>query len=124
MKNADRVLQQAKKVAATVETWADLSNALFDPVQGIITRTYPTRADREVFVKTEQYQKIRKLLADAIEMHGLVEGATPRKSGRFVVRVPRSLHAALEREAEKEGVSLNQLVVAKLAAQLNTLTGR
>ncbi|HMC88916.1 MAG TPA: toxin-antitoxin system HicB family antitoxin [Gemmataceae bacterium] len=124
MKNADRVLQQAKKAAATVETWADLSNALFDPVQGIITRAYPTRADREAFVKTEQYQKIRKLLAHAMETHGLVEGATPHKSGRFVVRVPRSLHAALEREAENEGVSLNQLVVAKLAAQLSTLTGR
>jgi antitoxin HicB len=39
-------------------------------------------------------------------------------SGKFNVRVPRSLHAALAREAEAEGVSLNQLVVAKLALHL------
>ncbi len=120
MKKPDRVLTQAKKVARSVETWADLSNALFDPLDGLVTRAYPTREERQEFVKTEQYKKIRELLNRAIDTFGLVEGATP-KSGRFVVRLPRSLHAALEREAEREGVSLNQLVVAKLAAQLSTL---
>ena len=39
-------------------------------------------------------------------------------SGKFNVRVPKSLHAALASEAEAEGVSLNQLVVAKLALRL------
>ena len=124
MKNANRILEQAKDVASSVETWADLANALFDPVNGLITRAYPSRAEREAFLKTEQYKTIRELLAYAIDTHGLVEGATPKKSGRFVVRLPQSLHAALEREAATEGVSLNQLVVAKLAVQLNTLTGQ
>jgi hypothetical protein len=32
-------------------------------------------------VKTEQYKKIRALLSRAIDTHGLVEGATPTKSG-------------------------------------------
>jgi len=58
-----------------------------------------------------------------MQRHGLVEGATPRKSGRFVVRLPQSLHAALEREAAAEVVSLNQLVVAKLAVGLGQLAG-
>ncbi len=124
MKNANRVLKQAQDIARSVETWADLSNALFDPVNGLLTTAYPTRAEREAFVKTEQYKKIRELIARAIDTSGLVEGATPRKSGRFVVRLPQSLHAALEREAEQEGVSLNQLVVAKLAVQLKAVTGR
>jgi len=91
-------------------------------VDGLIARTYPTRTEREAFLKTEQYRKIRALLAESVETHGLVEGATPKKSGRFVVRIPRSLHAALEREANREGVSLNQLVVAKLAVQLDTVS--
>jgi HicB family len=39
-----------------------------------------------------------------------------------VVRLPQSLHAALEREAATEGVSLNQLVIAKLAVGLGRLT--
>lgn len=36
-------------------------------------------------------------------------------SGKFVVRLPKSLHQRLAIEAEKEGVSLNQLVLYKLA---------
>lgn len=37
-------------------------------------------------------------------------------SGRFSVRVPRSLHASLSERAETEGCSLNQLVTTLLAA--------
>jgi predicted HicB family RNase H-like nuclease len=123
VKSPSRVLKEAQALARRAGSWADLSNALFDPANGLLTRAYPGRAEREAFLQTEQYRQIRELLSEAIDRHGLAEGAEPTKSGRFVVRLPRSLHAALEREAEQEGVSLNQLVVAKLAAQLRTLTG-
>jgi predicted HicB family RNase H-like nuclease len=118
MAKSAQLLKQAEKYAKSTETWADLSNALFDPVTGLISRAYPSRSGRAAFVKTKTYRKVRQLLHRAIERQGLVAGATPKKSGRFVVRLPQSLHAALEREAANEGVSLNQLVVAKLAAQL------
>lgn len=36
-------------------------------------------------------------------------------SGKFVIRVPKSLHRRLVIEAEKEGVSLNQYAMYKLA---------
>lgn len=36
-------------------------------------------------------------------------------SGKFVVRLPKSLHQRLVIEAKKEGVSLNQLALYKLA---------
>lgn len=85
MRNANLILEHAERVAGSVETWADLANALFDPVDGLITRAYPTRAEREAFLKTEHYKKLRELLAHAIEIHGLVKGATPKKSGRAVV---------------------------------------
>jgi hypothetical protein len=121
MKPADKVLKRAQQAARSAESWAELSNALFDPIDGLLTRAYPTPAQRRAFVKSPQYQRIRQLLREAIDRHGLVTGATPRKSGRFVVRLPQSLHVALEQEARREGVSLNQLVVAKLAAQLGRL---
>lgn len=36
-------------------------------------------------------------------------------SGKFVVRIPRSLHYRLSVEAEQEGVSLNQYALYKLS---------
>lgn len=39
-------------------------------------------------------------------------------SGKFVVRVPRSIHRNLARRAEAEGVSLNQIVVTALAKEV------
>ena len=116
------ILQSSVDVAAKSATWADLSNALFDPADGLITKAYPTREERAVFLQTDEYKKIRQLISDAMDRTGLVEGATPKKSGKFVVRLPKSLHAALDREATEEGVSLNQLVVTKLAVQLKSIT--
>ena len=115
------ILESAKDMASSVEAWADLSNVLFDPVDGLITRAYPTREGREAFLKTGEYRAIRRLLESAMDETGLIAGATPKKSGKFLVRLPISLHAALEREATTEGVSLNQLVVAKLAVQMSRL---
>ena len=122
MTQTNELVNEAERAAREAETWADLSNFLFNPMDGLVARAYPTREAREAFVKTNDYKRIRTLVSEAIERHGLVEGATPRKSGRFVVRLPQSLHAALEREANTEGVSLNQLVIAKLAVGLGRLT--
>lgn len=43
-------------------------------------------------------------------------------SGRLMVRVPQSLHRELALRAEKEGTSLNQLIVSLLAKNLPTDT--
>jgi hypothetical protein len=115
------ILNEAERAAREAETWADLSNVLFNPVDGLVARAYPTRESREAFVRTDDYRKLRQLIADAMRRHGLVDGATPKKSDQFIVRLPQSLHAALEREAAAEGVSLNQLAVAKLAVPLSRL---
>ena len=49
------------------------------------------------------------------------EKAPDQVSGKVLVRMPRTLHASLLAESEREGVSLNQLIVAKLAAHLSAL---
>ncbi len=125
MNNETKLLAAAQAKSQIVDRWADLWNFLFDPEEGLIAKAYPTRAARADFVQTAEYKAIRKLLAETRQRTGLVAGATPKeKSGRFVLRLPKSMHAALEHEAAHEGVSLNQLVVAKLGCQLGALVGR
>lgn len=43
----------------------------------------------------------------------------PLPSGKWVQRVPRSLHRRLSQMAKEEGVSLNQLVTSMLSQQLS-----
>ena len=117
------ILGEAQELARSLTTWADLSNALFDPIEGLIARSFPKPEERRQFRKTDIYERLHTLVEEKMGATGVVAGATPKKSGKFVVRLPRSLHAALEREAEAEGTSLNQLVVAKLAVQLDSLSG-
>lgn len=56
------------------------------------------------------------LLIDSAKRHGEpIPQAEKRFSGNLRLRLPVSLHGRLAREAEREGVSLNQWIVSKLA---------
>lgn len=56
------------------------------------------------------------LIADAKKRGERVPPAQKRFSGNLRLRLPESLHAKLAREAEREGVSLNHWLVARLAS--------
>jgi len=119
--NSVELLEQAKGLTSSLTNWADVSNALFDPENGLLARIYPNLEDRKAFMKSGEYKAIRQTVSEAMDTSGIVEGSRPEKSGKFVVRLPKSLHGALEQEAENEGVSLNQLVVTKLAVKLSQI---
>ena len=98
-------------------TWVEANNAVYGP-GGPFARLFPRTGDRLAFAKTEESRRIDQLIDRLPE-----PPVGPQRrdySGKFNVRVPKSLHAALASEAEAEGVSLNQLVVAKLALHLQT----
>ena len=69
---------------------------------------------------TEAFENIQ----DAMELwvEAKLEGGFPvplpidesQYSGKFVLRIPKTLHARLAMEAEKEGVSLNQYALYRL----------
>ncbi len=71
---------------------------------------------RVAFAKTAESREIDRLIDNPPEPP--VGPQRREYTGKFNVRIPKSLHAAVANEAEAEGVSLNQLVVAKLALHL------
>jgi hypothetical protein len=113
---AQELVTLARKLAETPGlTWVEANNAIYGP-GGPFARLFGTTADRLAFSKTEECQEVDALIDCLPE-----PPVGPRRkeySGKFNVRIPKSLHAALAREAEAEGVSLNQLVLAKLALQI------
>ena len=107
---AQDLLTRARKLAQSPgATWAEVNNAIYGP-GGPFARLFPSAQDRLSFAKTKESRQIDRLIDNLPEPP---VGPQQREySGKFNVRVPKSLHAALASEAEAEGVSLNQLVVS------------
>lgn len=118
---ARQALKFAQRRAQQAADWMELNNALFG-VGGKATELFPTESERAAFVRTAECKQIFGLMdtlpAPPIkELGELVATA----NGAISVRLPRSVHAALLAEAKAEGVSLNQLCLSKLVAQLRAV---
>jgi predicted HicB family RNase H-like nuclease len=113
---AQELLALARNLTETPGlTWVEANNAIYGP-GGPFTRLFPSAKDRIAFAKTAESRHIDELVDRLPEP---AVGPQRREySGKFNVRIPKSLHAALVHEAEAEAVSLNQLVLAKLALHL------
>ena len=81
-----------------------------------------TEAERTAFSQTAECKEIFALL-DALHAPRTKEFGEllATANGAISVRLPRSVHAALLAEAKAEGVSLNQLCLSKLVAQLRAV---
>jgi hypothetical protein len=118
---ARAVLEFAEQHAGETADWLELSNALFGP-GGKATVAFPTERERTAFCKTEEYKRLLALMdrLPAPPVKEVVQLAASA-NGAISVRLPRSVHAALLAEAKAEGVSLNQLCLSKLVAQLRAV---
>lgn len=112
------MLDEARKDFEAGMNHLDFHNKYF----GIGNKYVPKdKKEREEFLESEVFREIQEMAYGLQQKQPDV--CFPDKmngySGRFVVRIPKSLHMALVREAEAEGVSLNQLIAVKLAVSLN-----
>ena len=118
---ARQLLEFAEQRAAQAADWLELHNALFG-LGGKANELFPTEAERTAFSRAPESKRIFALM-DTLPypaVKGLVELAATA-NGAISVRLPRSVHAALLAEAKAEGVSLNQLCLSKLVAQLRAV---
>jgi hypothetical protein len=106
-----QALRKAKELRDAGATFTDMQNKLYGP-SGELTRLFKTKAERAAFLNTPEAAQIKEII-DALPQE------KPEPSGRILVRVPKSIHASLLAEAEREGTSLNQLILSKLCIGLN-----
>ncbi|MDX1963451.1 MAG: toxin-antitoxin system HicB family antitoxin [Pirellulales bacterium] len=81
-------------------------------VDGIVRRLYPDQAALAEFEATEEYAEIQKLLTTIREKTKNKSKAEPIRV--ITVRMPKSLHEALNVEAMELKTSVNQLCISKL----------
>lgn len=110
-----QLLKHAEAIVASGANYNEAWNAVFG-IGARYGQLFPTRDERNAIDDMPTLKKVRDLLAKAPKP----AEATNEKSGQLLLRLPKSLHSALADEAETEGVSLNQLILAKLAVQLHS----
>jgi hypothetical protein len=118
---ARQALHFARERAQDAADLVVFDNALFG-MGGKATELFPTEAERTAFCRTQEYKQILALMDNLPHppVKGFVE-MVANANGAISVRLPRSVHAALLAEAKAEGVSLNQLCLSKLVAQLRAV---
>jgi hypothetical protein len=115
------LLAFAEERAGEAEDWVALHNALFG-MGGKATELFTTETERTAFSKTPECKRIFALM-DTMPQPAVKDfpELLATANGAISVRLPRSVHAALLAEAKAEGVSLNQLCLSKLVAQLRAV---
>src|SRR5438552_11001040 len=103
---SEDLLSKAKELAGHVKTWSEFSNRIFAQDEGLVAKVFPRMTDRRAFYNLPQYEEINQILLSLMKRFGVSEGVMPSKSGKFLVRLPKTIHTVLEVEAQQEGVSL------------------
>jgi hypothetical protein len=101
------LLNFARKQARESKSPGELFIVIFGS-QGKAWTLFPTEKERDAFYRTEQ----------AAEIHKLIETFPVPV---VTLRLPKSVHTSLLKEAAAEGVTLDNLCLAKLVAQLREL---
>lgn len=114
--NAAELLEYAQEQAKTLKFSHELRNAIYGP-EGKASKLFRNEEERGVLQELPQSKQIRELIESLPKAKGVANPDDP--SGVVSVRMPKSLHRSLILEAEEEGISLNQLIVTKLAVRLS-----
>ena len=81
-------------------------------VGGVISRLFPTVAEKQEFERTEEYARIQQMLAKLREKRQT--GGDEEPTRVITVRMPSSLHESLRAEAHCKQTSMNKLCISKL----------
>lgn len=115
------IYREAQKMLSQEMTAIAFSERFFGP-SGRLRKLWKNEAERKKVVASELYQWLSQRLAELRTQDATAfEQEVETFSGRLTIVVPKSLHAALKREAMQEGVSLSELIRLKLGVAYRTM---
>lgn len=109
------LLHEAEALLKKGASAAEFSAHFFGP-QGKLPALCHTQEQRAALARTGAFQQLQSMLSTLRAQEAQAfEKEIGQLSGRVTISVPRSLHAALKREAAFEHVSLSELMRLKLS---------
>jgi predicted HicB family RNase H-like nuclease len=111
-KQRRQAVQKALAMSWETNDWEDFFREIMS-LQGLIHQIFPNVTQRREFETTPEYVEIQHMMA---KMRGRrKKRSQDREETRMItVRLPESLHASLQHEAEQLDTSMNKLCISKL----------
>lgn len=120
-KTERRIYEEARELLSRQVSAPEFSARFFGP-RGRLRALWTTQSDRQAVVESALYEWLQAELGRLRRREVTqFEREVAELSGRLTVVVPRSLHAALKREAAHEGVSLSELIRLKLGVSYRAM---
>jgi hypothetical protein len=120
-KTQREIYREAQRMLAEKASAVLFSASFFGPT-GSLRKLWKNEAERKEVVASELYQWLSQRLAELRTQEAQAfDQEVETFSGRLTIVVPKSLHAALKREAVREGVSLSELIRLKLGVAYRTM---
>jgi hypothetical protein len=117
------LLREAEALLQKGATATEFSAHFFGP-RGKLPSLCHTQEQREALARTSAYRQLQRTLSTLRSKEAKAfEKEIEQLSGRVTITVPRSLHAALKREAVFEHVSLSELMRLKLSVPYKASLG-
>lgn len=116
------IFDKANEVLAKGVSASQFSQMFFSP-NGELSALWTSDDEKKVVAESKLFVWLQQQLSNMrLSESQQFEKEVEKASGRLTITVPKSLHAALKREASGEGVSLSELIRLKLGYPYKTLT--
>ena|SRR5579859_3093276 len=113
-KTEREIFQEAERLESQGTSAAAFSARFFGS-EGLLRKLWKSDSERKAVVASELYKWLQQRLSELRTRDAAAfDQEIAALSGRLTVVVPKSLHAALKREAVQEGISLSELIRLKL----------
>ena len=117
----DEIKFAAEKLHADQVDWTVFYREILS-LRGMIRRHFPTKKAMAKFEQSEAYREIQRMLAELRKRTNAKKLLAPQDTATesnevtkvITVRIPKSMHEALQIEAYEHRTSMNKLCISKL----------
>lgn len=107
-----QILTTAERLFQASPDWVVFFREILG-IEGLARRTYPSFEDLAAFERSEEFEKIQKMLVRLREQKAPADAET-EPTRVITVRLPKSMHEYLRTEAHDLRTSMNKLCISKL----------
>ncbi|MDM4016639.1 toxin-antitoxin system HicB family antitoxin [Roseiconus lacunae] len=110
-------MELAQEAFAMTGSWVLFYRVILG-TNGVVAKLFPDSSEYQQFLASEYHATLHEMLA-AIRSQDQSKADSAEPERMITIRIPRSLHEALQEEAKGSGLSINKLAISKLLLPVN-----